>query len=49
MMPSLMEIGQTMIIIMKILEMINKTVAAASKNAKKNGKEMYLISTNSWS
>jgi len=49
MMPSLMETGQTMIIIMKILEMINKIVAAASKNAKKNGKEMFLISTNSWS
>ena len=48
MMLSLMEIGQTLKIIMKVLEMIKKIAAAAVKIAKRIGKEMYLKSTNSW-
>jgi hypothetical protein len=49
MMPNLMEIGQTLMNIMKALVVTSKIVAVASKNAKKIGKEMYLKSLNSWS
>ena len=48
-MPNLMEIGQTLMNIMKVLVVTSKIVAVASKNAKKIGKEMYLKSLNSWS
>ena len=48
-MPNLMEIGQTLMNIMKALVVTSKIVAVASKNAKKIGKEMYLKSLNSWS
>lgn len=47
-MPNLMEIGQTLMNIMKALVVTSKIVAVASKNAKKIGKEMYLKSLNSW-
>jgi len=49
MMPNLMEIGQTLMNIMRALVVTSKIVAVASRNAKKIGKEMYLISLNSWS
>ena len=48
-MPNLMEIGQTLMNIMKALVVTSKIVAVASRNAKKIGKEMYLKSLNSWS
>lgn len=49
MMPNLMEIGQTLMNIMRALVVTSKIVAVASRNAKKIGKEMYLKSLNSWS
>ena len=48
-MPNLMEIGQTLMNIMKVLVVTSKIVAVASRNAKKIGKEMYLKNLNSWS
>ena len=44
-----MEIGQTLMNIMKVLVVTSKIVAVASRNAKKIGKEMYLKNLNSWS